>query len=853
MSFLDSIRDKISQVGQGLKESPMSPWSLGDKLKTNFSDLIHDPDILKGATTVGAGIEHVGSEMSKGYSSFIDRVPFVAPPIKSANKFIGDLIGEGVVGGYGRTLRSFGEKGPEEFVSGIKDVPSQFKEKGFLDTVSGQEFEDVTNLMDFAPMGALLGGTFDVTSKGLKSMDDAGKALLKSGAKNVDRIGNIIDDLSKSGKLLKTESKLMDVGRSIKGVFQSFGDAGKKIAGALDDFENEVAVQAKTAFTKFNDVYKGLKDVTSKAPVPKGYSDDKQIVNHILDLYHNRQPITLTPSQQKVATSFFEDVTRIPSELANKLDLLPPGVEGAAPRPFIPLIPDDIAKFKAAHLERLKKAGYAVEEAKRIINGALDKDLGSRVFKGFETQRFFEPQTYDDLVKYGYNTDLLDIVQKWSRGAWRRITAVRNFGGKEYEGIAKVIANMQEAGLSNKAAKELSKLFKLGVNGREMLDESIEAPIDVMKKWSALKLSLRSGLKQPQTLAQTSAVAGVKNTIKGVMNSFAKGRGINNDILKNTQILLSDGYKKAFVAPVSGMSSGFMNRLMDTVTNIKVKATGVPILDGAARRMSAVAAVEWIQQSIKKLNSGTMSPKARAKLVDQLNRFAFPNPNEIERLAKTGKATDHQISKAVQQFIKETQGGVTKLNLPAVASSSPFGELAFSLRTFSYEQARFVSQLVSMAKKGNVKPLITYIGTSLGIGTAALYTSDLVTEIIDGVKRKDERGAKEFVLEIMGQQLMGIAYDSLRNLSYDAYSPASKGALYGNLLGPAGGNIAEAGATALDVGERIVGDEPRKFEPALKLLSKWLIKEPIPVVGPRIHNTLFPQRSYGGAGQFLPK
>jgi hypothetical protein len=422
-----------------------------------------------------------------------------------------------------------------------------------------------------------------------------------------------------------------------------------------------------------------------------------------------------------------------------------------------------------------------------------------------------------------------------------------------YEGIAEIIGKMADEGLTPAAQKELSEIFKLAVEGRGRAGAATESLIDIGKRTSSLKLSIKSGMKQLQTMVTTGSVAGVGVTLTSMVNTVLGNVNWTDEALANAKVLLGSGYKRSAIQTSTDIPLDTVNRVLDVASNIKVKLTGVPALDAAARRFSAVAAMEWITKSIDDLSSGRVVGKRAEQLMDRLNKFAFPNEAELKRIIQAGNISDHQLSKAVTQFVSDTQGGVSKANLPKWAVSSPYGELAASLRTFSLEQQRVVGKLIDMAKNGDAKPLTTYLLGHAIVGGVVAWTADTVKDIVSGVV-KDDKSALAYMWEGVGQGALGIYYDAVQVGSWDAYTPSGKASYIGLLGGPAASDVAEGIFTGVETANRLAGQEARPFEPAARLIAKWLIKQPVPVVGDRIYNAMFPKgASSGGTGKYLPK
>ena len=674
-----------------------------------------------------------------------------------------------------------------------------------------------------------------------------------------------VDDIKSSPETINFKQHMGN--RALTGfktLLSKYGETGKKVSGLLDSFESRTSVKTATSLNKFKKSLKGLKNQKGSKPTVGTVSktDNESVINYILDVYNGKKPKPITNEQLKVAESFFKDVTYEPSLLAGKYGLKAGGQKLGKPKPFIPLIPKDINKFKSAHIDRLMKSGMGKEEAVKSVNDILEEmfnpssKINGRKFPGFENRRFFEPQSYSDLVDYGYASDIFDIAQKWSEKAWRRVEGISHFGGKDYAGINQVLDSLRESGVPVKDIEYLKKSMLTFLGGRERGSDLDEKIVSSLKDISSTKLTPSSGLKQPLSLAQNVAIVGPWRTIKNAVKMAAKKiRPEDKNVVDNAGLILEDRFDEVLLNNSEGVTGAsnikeFGKQLVDKniplgdkvastlrgISKLNFKLTGIKPMDTAIRKLSGYSGLEWMRSSLRKIAKEGAS--GNEGLLEELRTFAFTNENELANILKNGgNMTDEQASIALNNFVKKTQFGVSRAELPASWSNTALGEVVTSLRSYGFEQAQFVGRMWNVGKKTkNWRPLATYLATYLGIG----YSVDQLTSFLMKTEDDEETNALYKIGDLTGQAMFAMYWDAIK------YSGFASGAV-GMLGGPVASEAYDVATTGVKTAKNLVDGKQDPLKEIRTLLAKRVVGK-VPYAGPRIVEAVKgPRRSSSGS------
>lgn len=668
-------------------------------------------------------------------------------------------------------------------------------------------------------------------------------ATQKAGNEIIDAVDNIT----------YKRNPIKDALTGFKTQLSKFGENGKKLSQLLDSYENTSAVKASTALNKFKAVWDKLKTQKSNSPATEGAAknDNEAVINYLLDVYNGRTPRGVTPEQRAVAESFFRDVTAEPSSLAGKLGLTIDGKPLGKPRPFVPLIPKDINKFKQAHLERLIKQGMTEQKANATISQIIDEmfnpatKVNARRFPGFENRRFFEPQSWQDLVDYGYESDIGKIAESWANRAWKRVEGIQHFGGTKYEGLNSVLNDLQKQGADPRDIEYIKKSFITFLEGRPLEGPEYEKMISTIKDIGALKLSPSSGIKQPLSLAQNFAIVGPKKSLKTLAKlvvgkvSPEEKRVINNagliledrfdtGLMNRSSIVTGAENAKQLGSQLMSKELGFGDKVSATIrslSRLNFKLTGIKPLDSGIRKLSGYSGYEWIKDSVNDLASGAVKGNKANALIEELNMFAFPNKNELlSAIDNGGQLTDEQLSKAIHHFVKKTQFGVSRAELPASWSNSPIGEVVTTLRSYGFEQAQFVGRLWELGKKtGNWGPLSTYLASATAIGYGVKEVNDKLMKSITGKDNKED--AVSYIGDLAGQAMLGVYWDTLK---YSTFATGAAG-LFG---GPAGGELVDVMNTATTTANNLRSGKQDPTKELRSFLAKRTVGK-VPYIGPK--------------------
>lgn len=638
-----------------------------------------------------------------------------------------------------------------------------------------------------------------------------------------------------------------------KSLLNKFGKPGKKLSSMLDNYENTARVRASTAYNSFNKALKDFEASTKGSKLPAaGDSGNDRIVQYILDEYnHVPHKIGISPEEKKVADTFYQMVTLPTSLKAQEYGLAPDGKTIGEARMFLPQIKKDTAKWKKSMMERLISKGNTKDEAARIVNAILsDKKTPPINTKkaSFEYARTFFPKTVEELKDFGYETDLGKIAAKWSQDSWKRLSAFDVFGPEEngeHVGAAAEFENMLKSGVDPSDVDVLKKNFMLAIRGTPRENQSIQNVGKLGGAYTSTKIGPSVMIQQPSTLGHTAAIAGEGRTVKSAIKYLANRLGIKNipasdkALVDNAGTVFGGGLDDVLRADYGSGSSTIVNAI-EKAAGAKFKLTGVPQLDTAVRNISAYASLDWVRDSVRKLASGKLSKKAYNSLYDEVRLFAIPDTSELDDIiARGGKMSSFETSKAIYQFGKKTQFGLSKAELPASWNSNTLAKIATRLKSFGYEQMQLFSRLASHAKRtGDWKPLIKSIGYTFGINAAS-------AKVINMLYGNDEQKKDQnLILDTLGQMLFGLFYNTVK------YSSSGLEAVGNLVTGPMIGDVANIGYQSIKAAEQEATNllSGKSKHTNLRSLGKTIYKRvppfntvsQIPVVGTKIEESLFP-------------
>lgn len=168
MALLDEIKSKLNKSKSILSNAVST--STKQQIKKTLDPLgtsqkLINSKLFKGvATEAGTAIENIfekGKKFAKtdvgktisteGVGAMIPAARILPKSMREKAASAGVEFGLDTGASYGRTLKSVGKKGGTEFISDIVKLPQTFKQKGVLEGLGSQEFEDVTNLADIIP------------------------------------------------------------------------------------------------------------------------------------------------------------------------------------------------------------------------------------------------------------------------------------------------------------------------------------------------------------------------------------------------------------------------------------------------------------------------------------------------------------------------------------------------------------------------------------------------------------------------------------------------------------------------------------------------------------------------------
>jgi hypothetical protein len=653
-------------------------------------------------------------------------------------------------------------------------------------------------------------------------------------------------------KLLPGQNKYV----GLKTTLARFGNPGKKVASMLDEFENQAHTLANTSYNAFNRAVKNFESETAGTKLPMAGSY-KNVVQYVLDEYNHVPHAPISPGEKKIAETFFKLVTLPTSLEAKRFGLAPDGKVIGPARMFLPAIIRDKTKWSKSMMERLVAEGNTADEAAKIIESVIGgrkaPPLGTRP-ASFEHARSFFPKTFDDLVKFGYETDLKKIAAAWSKNSWRRIAAMRVFGNLrngEHSNLAAEFQNMLKGGVMKEEVDNLKRNFMNSVEGAPKENELIQGFGKVARAYGGWKIGPSVAIQQPSTLGQVAGIAGEGRTTGVIIKTFLDKLGLNKipagdkALVENAGIALNGGLDDILRSEYGSGGSTIVNAI-EKIAGVKLKISGTPAFDTAIRKVAAYSSLDWIRTSVKKLASGKLSPKAYNTLYDEINRFAVPMTSELDdMIARGGDMTPFETSKAIYNFGKKTQFGLARSEVPADWSNSTLGRVTTQLKSFGYEQMQLYGRLYDHGRKtGNFSPLIKSIIYTVGINTAS---ARVISLLLKSPEQRKKETLKSTIMNGLGQTLLGPFFNAL------TYSSSGGEAIGGLVAGPSLGDVGTLGFQGIQAGKQEIGNigAATKKHAALRTFLKSAYKKvppfsivaQTPVIGPKVTEKLFPSTS----------
>lgn len=413
-----------------------------------------------------------------------------------------------------------------------------------------------------------------------------------------------------------------------------------------------------------------------------------------------------------------------------------------------------------------------------------------------------------------YERDPRKILSQYISDAYDRLADAKEFGGDD-----KILQDLiEKARTSGEDFEEIQDLVNRSL-GREKFNKAMTQVSSFARTYNNLtKLSL-AAVTNLGDITKSFTRNELYPTLKAMVQSFTKeGKefaaraGVTSPVLKQ------------FIQEQSGSNFAKINEAF-------FRLTGFTKVESKLRQISANAGKNYVEVLFNKLKNNPSNTFVRRRL----EQFGL----DANELLKRGlKPSD--LIEAGYQAIADTQP-ISRTDLPFYWQS-PTGKMLTQYKTFAYKQMDFAKKFIwNEAKKGNVKPLLTFLVTGVAIGEGV---GDLKAYVRNR-ERPDKIGSRvmDNLLTIGG---LGLATDFISNLQYNTMG----GGLLKFVVGPTLSDI-DSWLTAIQGDIDVVMSKKRRFtKPGEKYKTNVsqpkVIKKGIyslPFLGPAVSNQLFPTRS----------
>jgi len=347
-----------------------------------------------------------------------------------------------------------------------------------------------------------------------------------------------------------------------------------------------------------------------------------------------------------------------------------------------------------------------------------------------------------------------------------------------------------------------------GVFGSKVLKGRIEKPgmVDVVNKVNAAqtwKMYMSAIPNLPQVYVNgLTSVAGTQGLVRGALNSLkAPMKAIFKDpelrqVIQESGVLselemhkfLSEGlaHSRIFEKELKG-PLGILNEPTKFL-----RAVGFMGVERMNRLVAATMGVQHARYLHKTYRKLAMKHKINKFQERKLKKFR----KEMKQLGIDPDApelTTEMLSTAANKFNNTVNFSNEFTNLPSYWHH-PYGKLAFKFKSFMFHHSRFLkNKVIKPMRKGDVRPLLAYLGTSGPLGGAMLQ----LRETLSGQDYQENADELEWLIN-------GIAFAGGAGLLFDMFATFTD--KYGStpyavstVAGPTAGTVADITSVVGDV------------------------------------------------------
>lgn len=383
-----------------------------------------------------------------------------------------------------------------------------------------------------------------------------------------------------------------------------------------------------------------------------------------------------------------------------------------------------------------------------------------------------------------------DALLSYIEGASRRIGEASVFGAKNekaYDLLGKISAEGHDVESAQKAFEQSIGLTKYSETNKKFSG-------GLRHLQSLTKLGLGAVTNSTQSI-NTAILAGYGKTMTGIAKNFTKeGREFSDKAAVVSDAIIRDLKEQV----------GFTGKVLSKIT-----APGFGAVEKFNRRVAALAGREY---------ANSLAKKGNIKALQELGVTG-----EIGRVL-----TEAQQIQAARKVVEKTQFKTDAMDLPHWANT-PYGKVVAQFRTFSYKQSGFVNNLIlKPLSQGNALPLIRLLA-AVPIGYGIAQGRDVLTNKQDVNKDNVAREILNAWQKVGGGGLLAdIPAGFIPREGKNLPSAITQSRIVGTALGPTASSLYE-----------LTQNVPRAIQGSPQSLERLGLRS-IPVVGPRVANTVFP-------------
>lgn len=540
----------------------------------------------------------------------------------------------------------------------------------------------------------------------------------------------------------------------------------------------ELAGRYRAAVEEHEVVAGRLQAADRQALAPLGDRVDPAVYEPVAQALDGKaDAAALSPAQQEVykgQRAVLNDAIKTYNEARQSAGLEPIKVE----ENYWPRVPkgENLLDIEQQAMERARLRGVPLEDAMRELRGS-DLVAASRA----DRKGAFEQTRTGDLADVRYDAA---VIPEYIEVLARRTAELRHYG-KNGEALSRLIAQLPDGPKSTLGLKVGDREFaqRFFDRIRNVSPAGFGTQVGhVVRSLSGAHDLVWAAASQPLSYAQTSAVAGVAPTIKGVLRA-AGVEARAADLLRPRQLAA----KARRAARAAGIDAERVAAVSRHVTEDLLQATSgtgaaPTTVVGKVQRLSNRA--YWIRAMLAVDRFGRIAAVQTWRAVgpEMIAKAKAGSQAEQANLARIGidwKSIDPTdtaaMDLAAKRFSDATQYRARAGKLPPWASS-PIGRTAFQYLSFSHQHTKTVRWMAGEAAKGNLKPVARF--AAVGIPVAVLSREFIDT--MRGIGWDEEEVTADNVMRKLKEALSGRARV---NPTKGPYAAAVYAARIGSMLG----------------------------------------------------------------------